>query len=61
MEKWMCYSALGLGGLIAILCLVDIFSGFPFGSGPFIVYDIFGILCAGIVGYLGFNALKDVK
>jgi len=61
MEKVLCYFALGTAAIVLLLCLVDIVAGFPFGSGPFIVFDIFGILIAAMVGYLGFNALREVK
>ncbi len=61
MEKAMCYGALGVAGLMALLFVVDVIAGFPFGRGPFIVFDILGLIAAGITGYLGFNALKDVK
>lgn len=61
MEKYMCYSALGVAGLFMLLFLLDLILGFPFGGGPFIVGDIFGIIISGLVGYLGFNALRDLK
>lgn len=61
MEKIMCYGALGVAGLMALLFLLDMFSGFPFGSGPFITFDILGLIAAGIIGYLGFNSMKDLK
>lgn len=61
MEKVMCYGALGVAGLLALLFLVDMFTGFPFGSGPFIAFDILGFLAAGVIGYLGFNAMRDLK
>ena len=61
MEKLMCYGAIGVAVVLALLFLVDVVAGFPFGRGPFIAYDIIGLLAAGIIGYMGFNALKDVK
>jgi hypothetical protein len=61
MEKGMCYAALGAAALFGLLFLLDMFAGFPFGGGSFITFDIFGLICAGIVGYLGFNAMKDLK
>lgn len=65
MEKNMCYAALGVAGLMALLFLLDLVAGFPFGGGgasnPFMVPDILGLLAAGLVGYLGFNALKDQR
>lgn len=61
MEKVMCYGALGAAGLMALLFLLDLITTFPFGRGPFLVFDLIGLLAAGITGYLGFNAMKDLK
>lgn len=61
MEKYMCYGALGVAGLFMLLFILDLIVGFPFGGGPFIVGDIFGIIVSGMVGYLGFNAMRDLK
>lgn len=61
MEKGMCYGALGVAALMALLFVLDIVAGIPFGSGPFITYDVLGLICAGIIGYLGFSSLKDLK
>jgi hypothetical protein len=61
MEKGMCYGALGVAALMALLFVIDIPTGFPFGGSPFIVYDVLGLIAAGIIGYLAFNSLKDLK
>ena len=64
MEKWMCFAALGAAGLMLIVFLLDLIAGIPFGgsgSNPFTIVDIFGILASIVVGYLAFNALRDVK
>jgi hypothetical protein len=61
MEKYMCYGALGVAGLFFLLFLIDLIIGMPFGGGPFIVGDIFGIIVSLLVGYLGFNASRDLK
>ena len=61
MEKGLCYGALGIAALMLVLFLVDIVAGFPFGGSPFTVVDVFGILASGIVGYLAWNASRDVK
>ena len=37
------------------------FLGFPFGGSPFMLVDIFLLLASGVVGYLGFNALRDLR
>ncbi len=60
MEKYMCYGALGVAGLFMLLFLLDLILGMPFGR-TFMIVDIFGILVSGMVGYLGFNAMKDLK
>ena len=64
MEKWMCFAALGAAAIMLIVFLMDLAIGVPFGGSgdnPFIVVDIFGIVASAVVGYLGFNALRDVK
>jgi hypothetical protein len=61
MEKWMCYGALGVAGLMLLFGILDIAIGIPFGGSPFMMVDIFLILASGIVGYLGFNASRDLK
>lgn len=61
MEKWMCYGALGVAGLMFLLFLLDLIIGIPFGGSAFMMADIFGLLTAIAVGYLAFNALRDIK
>jgi hypothetical protein len=61
MEKAMCYGAMGVAALMALLFVLDVVAEFPFGGGPFITFDIIGLICAVIIGYLGFNSLKDLK
>jgi len=61
MDKALCYAALGVGALMAFVFLIDAIAGFPFGRGPFLVFDILGLLVAAMVAYLGFNALRDIR
>lgn len=61
MEKWMCYGALGVAGLMFLLFLLDLIVGIPFGGSAFMMADIFGLLTAIAVGYLAFNALRDIR
>ncbi len=61
MEKYMCYGALGVAAVMGLLFLLDLVLGIPFGGGPFFLTDIFGLLAAAAVGYLGFNASRDLK
>jgi hypothetical protein len=61
MEKNMCYAALGVAGVMALLAVLDLALGFPFGGSAFMLVDIFLLLASAIVGYLGFNALRDLR
>jgi hypothetical protein len=60
MEKWLCWGAMGVAGFLLLLFLLDLVSGFPFGRLNVLV-DILGIAAAGIVGYLGWDASKDLR
>jgi hypothetical protein len=61
MNKGLCYGALGVGGLMMLLFLLDLVAGFPFGGENFATGDIFGLLASAVVVYLGWNALRDLK
>lgn len=62
MEKWLCYAALGVAGLMGLLFLLDLTQVItPFGGSPFLLVDIFGLLASLIVAYMGYSALRDVK
>jgi hypothetical protein len=61
MQKWMCLGAIAVAGLALLLCALDLFTGVPFGGGPYFLADIGGIITAGILIYLAFNAYQDVK
>jgi hypothetical protein len=60
MEKWLCWSAIGVAGLMLLLFLLDLFLNFPFG-GLSAGVDIFGILASGLVLFLGWDALRDLR
>ena len=60
MEKWFCWGAIGVAGFLLILFLLDLVIKIPFGGLSTIV-DIFGAAACGIVGYLGWDALKDLR
>jgi uncharacterized membrane protein YhaH (DUF805 family) len=62
MEKNYCYIALAVSGVMALVFLLDLIMGIPFGGGSaFMIADILGLVASLIVAYLGFNALKDLK
>ena len=63
MGKAMSVAGLAVGGLVAVLFVLDLFLHIPFG-GPSkggAMSDIGMALCGGIVAYLGWNAFRDVK
>ena len=61
MEKGLTYAGLGVAGLMLLIFLLDLVAGFPFGGGSFTTVDILGILAAGVVGYLAWNTMRDLK
>ncbi len=63
MEKWMCWSALGASGVVLILFLLDLILGIlgmPAGAVGKSV-DIFAIIACGLVGYVSWDALQDLR
>ncbi len=61
MEKWMCYGSMGVAGVLLILFLLDMVMPTGFLYGKSIGVDIFGILASGVVGYLAFDAFRDLR
>jgi len=60
MEKWLCWGALGVAGLLLLLFILDLVLAFPFqGISPFV--DIVSILASGLVLYLAYDALREVR
>jgi hypothetical protein len=60
MEKWLCWSAMGISGFLLLLFLLDIIVQFPFGRLSMVV-DIFGLLACAAVLYLGWDASRDLR
>jgi hypothetical protein len=60
MEKWLCWGAIGVAGLMLLLFLLDIVVGIPFG-GLSATVDVFGILASGLVLFLGWDAMRDLR
>jgi hypothetical protein len=60
MEKWMCWGSMGVAGLLLLLFLLDMIFSFPFGGAGWFV-DIVAILACGIVLFLAFDALRDLR
>ncbi len=60
MEKWLCWGSLGVTGVLLILFLLDLIMQIPFG-GLNRVVDIVTIIACGLMVYLSWDALKDVR
>lgn len=59
-EKLLCWITLVVAGLLGLLFLIDLFSGFPF-AGASTWLDIFGILSAGLLVYVCVDTLMQLK
>jgi len=61
MEKWLCWGAMGTAGGLLLMFVLDLFTQkIPFG-GLSSVVDVLGIISCGLVGYLGWDAFKDLR
>ncbi|MCI0684121.1 MAG: hypothetical protein L0Y71_18590 [Gemmataceae bacterium] len=60
MEKWMCWSAMGISGVLLLLFILDLTIKFPFNSLNPIVDIVSAIACA-IVLYLAWDAYSDLR
>jgi hypothetical protein len=63
MGKAMSIAGMVVGGLVALMFVLDLFLHIPFG-GPSrggLLSDVGLALCGGILAYLGWNAFRDVK
>lgn len=59
LSKNMIFGSFGVAGLVALLALLDIIMQVPFAGS--MVMDVLFIISAGIVGYLGWDAYKDMS
>ena len=59
LSKNLVFGSFSVAGFVAILSLLDVVLKWPFAG--YIVMDILFILSAAIVGYLGWDAYKDLS
>lgn len=50
-----------VAGLVALLAMLDLVMGIPFSGQNTKLMDILFIVCAGIVGYLAWDAYRDLQ
>ena len=60
MEKWLCWASLGVAGLMLLLFALDLALEFPFGRIS-VTVDVFSLLASGVLLYLAYDALKDLR
>jgi hypothetical protein len=60
MGKAMSIAGMAVGGLIALIFVLDLAFGFPFG-GRVKMMDVGFFVCGAILAYLSLNALRDTK
>jgi threonine/homoserine/homoserine lactone efflux protein len=65
MPRMLCLGGLVVAGLVFLLFLVDLFMSL-FGMGalfryPSMLMDIVFLVCSGILGYLSWSSLKEIK
>jgi hypothetical protein len=60
MAKAMSIAGLVAGGLIALVFALDLALGLPFGREQ-IVMDVGFLTAGGILAYLGWSAMREVK
>ncbi len=60
MEKGLCWTSLGISGLLLILFMLDLILKMPFGGLNRLV-DILGALSCALVLYLGWDAFRDSR
>jgi hypothetical protein len=56
--KQMIHASMGAAVLVALLCILDLVSQFPFAGST--ILDICFLISAGIVGYLSYDALSEM-
>jgi hypothetical protein len=66
MAKAMSIAGLVAGGLIALIFALDLVLGIPFGGRGSLLFtgsfmDVGFILCGGVLAYLSWNAMREVK
>jgi hypothetical protein len=60
MEKWLCWSSMGVAGLLLLLFVLDMSIRVPFGRiSPMV--DVISIVASALVLYLAWDAYRDVR
>ena len=60
-SKKMVLAAMICAGVVGVFAITDLVIGVPFAGSVTRTFDIIMIVCAGIVGYLSYDAYKDLR
>lgn len=58
LPKNLVFASFGAAGLVSLLAIIDLATKFPFAGS--MVMDILFLVCSAIVGYLAWDAYKDL-
>jgi threonine/homoserine/homoserine lactone efflux protein len=61
MEKWLCWGSIGIGALLFVLFTFNLILHVPFGEAINPAVEIVNIIAGGLLVYLGWNALRDLR
>ena len=60
MSKAMTIAGMVVAGLLALVFALDLAIGFPFERASYVM-DVGALIAAAMLGYLGWDALRDVR
>ena len=61
MDRWFCWSSLGISGVLTLIFILDLAVGWPFGGSLFIPIDVVGILACLLTAYLSWHTLRELR
>ena len=56
--KKVIFASMGISALVAVVCIVDLVMGIPFSGQS--TMDIMFIISAALIGYMGWDTLKEM-
>lgn len=56
--KKMLFGSMAVAGIVGVLAIVDLAAGFPFAGQ--MLFDILFLLSAALVGYMAFQAYREL-
>lgn len=56
----LCWAAIGISGLMGLVFLLDIATGMVL-NGASTTLDVFGLLAAGVIIYVGIDTLRELR